>query len=113
MVFPLLIDHANTILSLATLAYEEIQMVVKIPTVYWWYKSISHAAKLTAGYYNPDNHDGYSILFKVMNSAWDEGLCLAGQNGYPCYDREVFMRLLETAKPSNDPDVMQLILLSC
>ncbi|XP_023750187.1 beta-amylase 8 isoform X1 [Lactuca sativa] len=133
-----LIDHANTILSLATLAFEEIQILVKIPAVYWWYRSKSHAAELTAGYYNPDNHDGYSRLFKVLkkhsvavkfvcpgsnlnlsskenhdpegltwqvlNSAWEEGLCVAGENVFPCFDREVLMRLLETAKPSNDPD---------
>ncbi|KAL4570425.1 hypothetical protein LXL04_026077 [Taraxacum kok-saghyz] len=136
-----LIDHANTVLSLATLAFEEIQIVVKvIPAVYWWYKSRSHAAELTAGYYNAENCDGYSRLFKVLkkhavavkfvcpgpnvfskenhdafadpegliwqlvNSAWDEGLCVAGQNAFPCFDREMFMRLLETAKPSNDPD---------
>ncbi|KAI3727996.1 hypothetical protein L6452_16621 [Arctium lappa] len=135
-----LIDHANTILSLASLAFEEIQIGVKIPAVYWWYKSRSHAAELTAGYYNPANQDGYSALFKVLkkysvavkficselqissdgndealadpegltwqvlNSAWDQGLSLTGQNAFPCYDKEVFMRLVETAKPSNDPD---------
>nr|KAJ0226141.1 hypothetical protein LSAT_V11C100048670 [Lactuca sativa] len=133
-----LIDHANTILSLATLGFEKIQILVKIPAVYWWYRSKSHASKLTGGYYNPDNHDGYSRLFKVLkkhsvvvkfvcpgsnlnlsskenhdpegltwqvlNSAWEEGLCVAGENAFPCFDREVLMRLLETAKPSNDPD---------
>ncbi|KAJ9549694.1 hypothetical protein OSB04_022237 [Centaurea solstitialis] len=135
-----LVDHANTVLSLASLAFEDIQMVVKIPAVYWWYKSRSHAAELTAGYYNPANQDGYSALFEVLkkysvvvkficsemqissdgndealadpegltwqvlNSAWDQGLSVSGQNAFPCYDKEVFMRLVETAKPSNDPD---------
>ncbi|XP_071692805.1 beta-amylase 8 [Rutidosis leptorrhynchoides] len=134
-----LIDHANTVLSLANLAFEEIQISVKIPGVYWWYKSTSHAAELTAGYYNPANQDGYSALFQffkkysvvvkfvcsgvhlydrnyesladpkgltwqVLNSAWDVGLTVAGQNASPCYDKEVFMRLVETAKPSDDPD---------
>ncbi|MFS8030266.1 putative beta-amylase transcription factor BES/BZR family [Helianthus anomalus] len=135
-----LIDHADVILSLATLAFEEIPMVVKIPSVYWWYKSTSHAAELTAGYYNSANQDGYSALFEVLkkysvivkficeglhlssdgnhdaladpkgltwqvlNSAWDKGLTLAGQNALMYYDNEVFMRLAETAKPINDPD---------
>ncbi|KAI3713690.1 hypothetical protein L1987_72276 [Smallanthus sonchifolius] len=135
-----LINHANIILSLATLAFEEIQIVVKIPSVYWWYKSTSHAAELTAGYYNPANHDGYSALFEilekysvtvkficsglhlssdgyqealadpkgltfqVLSSAWDKGLTLAGQNSLLYHDKEVFMRLVETAKPNNDPD---------
>lgn len=61
-----LIDHASIVLSLATLAFEEIQLVVKIPSVYWWYKSTSHAAELTAGYHNPANQDGYSALFEVF-----------------------------------------------
>ncbi|KAJ0634468.1 putative beta-amylase [Helianthus annuus] len=135
-----LIDHADVILSLATLAFEEIPIVVKIPSVYWWYKSTSHAAELTAGYYNSANQDGYSALFEilkkysvivkficeglhlssdgnhdaladpkgltwqVLNSAWDKGLTLAGQNALIYYDKEVFMRLAETAKPINDPD---------
>ncbi|KAI7726963.1 hypothetical protein M8C21_011388, partial [Ambrosia artemisiifolia] len=135
-----LINHADVILSLATLAFEEIQIVVKIPSVYWWYKSTSHAAELTAGYYNSANQDGYSAIFEVLkkhlvtvkfvcsglhlfsdgnqdaladpkgltwqvlNSAWDTGLTLAGQNALIYYDKEVFMRLVETAKPINDPD---------
>lgn len=45
----------------------------------------------------------YDFL-QVLNSAWEEGLCVAGENVFPCFDREVLMRLLETAKPSNDPD---------
>lgn len=39
-----------------------------------------------------------------MNSAWDEGLTVGGQIAFPCYDKEVFMRLVENAKPSDDPD---------
>lgn len=39
---------------------------LQIPAVYWWYKSASHAAELTAGYYNPTNQDGYSPLFEVL-----------------------------------------------
>ncbi|PIN14440.1 Beta-amylase [Handroanthus impetiginosus] len=135
-----LIDHADKVLTLVSLAFEEIPIVVKIPAVYWWYKTTSHAAELTAGYYNPSNQDGYSRLFEVLkkhgvtmkfvipglqasyqeidealsdpeglswqvlNSAWDRGISVAGQNSQPCYDREGFMRLVETARPRNDPD---------
>ncbi|KAL7159690.1 hypothetical protein ABFS83_01G045000 [Erythranthe nasuta] len=136
----ILIDHADNVLSLASLAFEETQILVKIPSVYWWYKTTSHAAELTAGYYNPSNQDGYSRLFEVLkkhqvtmkfvisglhapyqeidgafsdpeglnwqvlNSAWDQGLSVAGQNLQPCYDREGLVRLVETAKPRNHPD---------
>lgn len=135
-----LIDHADNVLSLASLAFEDTRIVVKIPAVYWWYKTTSHAAELTAGYYNPTNQDGYSPVFEVLkkhsvtmkfvcsglqvpcqeidealadpeglnwqvlNSAWDRGLSIAGQNAVPCYDRAGFMRIVETSKPRNDPD---------
>ncbi|CAA2984505.1 beta-amylase 8 [Olea europaea subsp. europaea] len=135
-----LIDHADNVLSLANLAFEDTQIVVKIPAVYWWYKTSSHAAELTAGYYNPTNQDGYSPVFEVLkkhsvtvkfvvpglqvsyheiddslsdpeglswqvlNSAWERGLTVAGQNAQSCYDRDGFTRLVEIAKPRNNPD---------
>ncbi|XP_057478971.1 beta-amylase 8-like [Actinidia eriantha] len=135
-----LIDHADNVLYLASLAFEDTRLVVKIPAVYWWYKTTSHAAELTAGYYNPTNQDGYAPVFEILkkhtvtmkfvwsglqvpcqetdealadpeglswqllNSAWDRGLTVAGQNADPCYDREGYMRIVETAKPRNDPD---------
>ncbi|KAK1262001.1 Beta-amylase 8 [Acorus gramineus] len=135
-----LIDHADHVLSLANLAFEETRIIVKIPAVYWWYRTASHAAELTAGFYNPTNQDGYSRIFNMLknhsatlkfvfsehpssapesdeafadlegliwqflNSAWDHGLTVAGQNSLPCYDRESYARILETAKPRNDPD---------
>ncbi|XP_022736893.1 beta-amylase 8 isoform X1 [Durio zibethinus] len=135
-----LTDHADNVLSLASLAFEESKIIVKIPAVYWWYKASSHAAELTAGYYNPTNQDGYSPVFEVLkkhsvtmkfmcsglqvcsyesdeafadpeglswqviNSAWDRGLAVAGENTLSCYDREGCLRIIETAKPRNDPD---------
>ncbi|KAH7668876.1 Beta-amylase protein [Dioscorea alata] len=134
-----LIDHADQVLSLANLAFEGTQLVIKIPSIYWWYKTTSHAAELTAGFYNPTNQDGYSPIFdmlkkhsvtlkfvcpgtqssaqehetfadseglgwQVLNSAWDRDLTVCGQNSLPCYDREMFVRILDTAKPKNNPD---------
>uniref|UniRef100_A0A2P2L3B3 Beta-amylase n=1 Tax=Rhizophora mucronata TaxID=61149 RepID=A0A2P2L3B3_RHIMU len=135
-----LIDHADNVLSLASLAFEDTKIVVKIPAVYWWYKTTSHAAELTAGYYNPTNQDGYASVFEalkkysviikfvcsglqisghdsddiladpeglswqVLNSAWDRGLGVAGVNMLSCYDREWCLRIVEMAKPRNDPD---------
>lgn len=135
-----LTDHADNVLSLASLAFEDTQITVKIPAVYWWYKTSSHAAELTAGYYNPTNQDGYSPVFdilkkhsvtlkflssglhisaqendepladsdalswQVLNSAWDHGLSVAGENVLPCYDRDGYARILETAKPRSNPD---------
>ncbi|KAL0920691.1 hypothetical protein M5K25_009851 [Dendrobium thyrsiflorum] len=137
----ILIDHADQVLSLASLAFEGTQLVVKIPAIYWWYRTSSHAAELTAGYYNPTNQDGYSPVFdllkkhfvtikfilvsqtpgslnetdeawsdpegqswQVLNSAWDRRLIVAGQGNFQCHDRDACIRVLETAKPRNDPD---------
>ena len=44
------------------------------------------------------------LFFQVLNSAWDRGLTVAGENAVPCYDREGYMRIAEIAKPRNDPD---------
>ncbi|CAA0812021.1 Beta-amylase 8 [Striga hermonthica] len=139
-----LIDHADNVLSLASLAFEGMQIVVKIPTVYWWYKTRSHAAELTAGYYNPSNRDGYSVLFEVLkkhdvtvkfmipelkpsyepmddplsdpqglswqviNSAWEKGLSVAGENAEACYEKEGFTRLVKTSRPRKHPDCRHL-----
>ncbi|KAL0827115.1 hypothetical protein Bca101_050792 [Brassica carinata] len=62
----LLIGHADNVLSLANLAFEETKIIVKIPAIYWSYKTASHAAELTAGYYNPSNRDGYSPVFETL-----------------------------------------------
>ncbi|XP_023543491.1 beta-amylase 8-like isoform X2 [Cucurbita pepo subsp. pepo] len=136
----MLIYHVDNVLSLASLVFEETKFIVKIPAVYWWYKTSSHAAELTAGFYNPSNQDGYSpvldvlkkhsvivklvcsgmpvtgqevddaladpesLSWQILNSAWDRGLAVAGENSLSCYDREGHMRIIDMAKPRNDPD---------
>lgn len=42
---------------------------VKLAGVHWWHKSRSHAAELTAGYYNTRHRNGYDPLLKVCNSS--------------------------------------------
>ncbi|CAL5060509.1 unnamed protein product [Urochloa decumbens] len=61
-----LIDHVDQVLSLATLAFDGAEIVVKVPSIYWWYRTASHAAELTAGFYNPTNRDGYSPVLKML-----------------------------------------------
>jgi len=39
-----------------------------------------------------------------LNSAWDRGLTVAGENALSCYEREGYMRIVEMAKPRSDPD---------
>ncbi|KXZ55155.1 hypothetical protein GPECTOR_3g303 [Gonium pectorale] len=37
-------------------------LALKIAGIHWWYRSRSHAAELTAGYYNVDGRDGYAAI---------------------------------------------------
>ena len=39
-----------------------------------------------------------------MNAAWDAEIPVASENALPCYDRQGYNKILEHAKPRNDPD---------
>jgi len=39
-----------------------------------------------------------------MNAAWDHGLSLCIESALPCQNGEMYSRILDTAKPRNDPD---------
>lgn len=34
--------------------------------IHWWYKTASHAAELTAGFYNPANRNGYGSVAAML-----------------------------------------------
>ncbi|XP_020218686.1 beta-amylase 7 isoform X3 [Cajanus cajan] len=137
-----LVDHGNRVLSLAKLAFEGSCIAAKLSGIYWWYKTASHAAELTAGYYNPCNRDGYAaimtmlkkngvslnipcvelhsgnqhegfpetfadpegLVWQVLNAGWDVDLPVTSQNAFPCLNRVSYNKLLDNAKPMNDPD---------
>lgn len=42
-----------------------VSLTLKIPGIHWWYRSRSHAAELTAGYYNAEGHDGYHKIVEL------------------------------------------------
>ncbi|XP_026379712.1 beta-amylase 2, chloroplastic-like isoform X2 [Papaver somniferum] len=143
----ILIEHADRVLSLAKLAFEGTSIAVKLSGVHWWYKTASHAAELTAGFYNSCNRDGYSaiaamlkkheaalnftcvelrtldqaedfpealadpegLVWQVLNAAWDASIPVASENALVCYDREGYNKILENAKPLNDPDGRHLV----
>ncbi|XP_044493045.1 beta-amylase 2, chloroplastic isoform X2 [Mangifera indica] len=137
-----LVDHGGRVLALANLAFEGTNIAAKLSGIHWWYKTASHAAELTAGFYNPSNRDGYApiaamlkkhgvalnftcvelrtldqhegfpealadpegLVWQVLNAAWDVSILVASENALPCYDREGYNKILENAKPRNDPD---------
>ncbi|XP_056699383.1 inactive beta-amylase 4, chloroplastic isoform X2 [Spinacia oleracea] len=69
-----LIHHADAILGKAADMLKKYQkddatsvlLVAKIGAIYWWYQTLSHAAELTAGYYNTAQRDGYDPLALVL-----------------------------------------------
>ena len=42
-----------------------VEVSLKIAGVHWWYNSRSHAAEMTAGYYNTEVHDGYAGILEM------------------------------------------------
>ncbi len=42
-----------------------VEVSLKIAGVHWWYNSRSHAAEMTAGYYNTELHDGYAGILEM------------------------------------------------
>ncbi|KAK8965182.1 hypothetical protein KSP40_PGU007302 [Platanthera guangdongensis] len=141
-----LVEHGDRVLSLAKLAFEGTRIAAKISGIHWWYKTASHAAELTGGFYNPCNRDGYApiaamlkkhdaalnftcvelrtpvqneefpealadpegLAWQVLNAAWDVCIPVASENALPCFDREGYNKILENAKPLNDPDKRHL-----
>ncbi|XP_031392233.1 beta-amylase 7 isoform X3 [Punica granatum] len=140
----MMIDHGDRILSMAKLAFEGTCIAAKLSGIHWWYRTASHAAELTTGYYNPSNKDGYAAIaamlkkhgaamnfpclhspspdqpeefqltealadpngltWQVMNAAWDVCLPMVSENSIPCFDWASYSRLLNRAKPLNDPE---------
>lgn len=41
-------------------------MAIKVAGIHWWYKSRSHAAEMTAGYYNFLARDGYKPIAQML-----------------------------------------------
>ena len=41
-------------------------MAIKVAGIHWWYKSRSHAAEMTAGYYNYLGRDGYLPIARML-----------------------------------------------
>ncbi|XP_058083901.1 beta-amylase 2, chloroplastic-like isoform X2 [Magnolia sinica] len=48
--------------------------------------------------------DPEGLVWQVLNAAWDVGIPVASENALPCHDRDGYNKILENAKPMNDPD---------
>nr|QBQ34101.1 beta-amylase [Hordeum vulgare]QGJ04017.1 beta-amylase, a-1,4-glucan maltohydrolase [Hordeum vulgare subsp. vulgare] len=63
-----LIKHGDRILDEANKVFlgYKVQLAIKISGIHWWYKVPSHAAELTAGYYNLHDRDGYRTIARML-----------------------------------------------
>lgn len=63
-----LLLHGDQILDEANKVFLgcELKLAAKVSGIHWWYKSDSHAAELTAGYYNLKSRDGYRPIARML-----------------------------------------------
>ncbi|KAL3509637.1 hypothetical protein ACH5RR_029038 [Cinchona calisaya] len=64
-----LIEHGDQILHEANKVFigSKTRLAAKVSGIHWWYKDKTHAAELTAGYYNLDDRDGYRPLARMLS----------------------------------------------
>lgn len=65
-----LIEHGDIILAAAQGIFQGTgaKLSGKIAGIHWHYRTRSHAAELTAGYYNTRHHDGYLPLAQMLGN---------------------------------------------
>ncbi|KAK7335554.1 hypothetical protein VNO80_27460 [Phaseolus coccineus] len=64
-----LLTHGDDILDEANNVFLgcKVKLAVKVAGIHWWYKTESHAAELTAGYYNLHHRDGYRPIARMLS----------------------------------------------
>ncbi|KAL7718947.1 Beta-amylase [Entamoeba marina] len=65
-----LLTHAQNILSEARSVFgSKMPLAAKVSGIHWWYDDYSHAAELTAGYYNTNGRDAYADIAKAFKKS--------------------------------------------
>lgn len=85
-----LLLHGDQILDEANKAFLgcKVKLSAKVAGIHWWYKDASHAAELTAGFYNLDNRDGYRPIARMLSRHYGtfNFTCLEMRNSeHPAY----------------------------
>ncbi|XP_062209843.1 beta-amylase 2, chloroplastic [Phragmites australis] len=66
----MLLEHGERILSAASAVFTGtpgVKISVKVAGIHWHYGTRSHAAELTAGYYNTRHNDGYLPIARMLS----------------------------------------------
>uniref|UniRef100_A0A7S2NZC0 Beta-amylase n=1 Tax=Zooxanthella nutricula TaxID=1333877 RepID=A0A7S2NZC0_9DINO len=61
-----LIRHANDVLGEARSVFPGLRLAAKVAGIHWWYDNPSHAAELTAGYYNTNMNNAYLPIAETL-----------------------------------------------
>lgn len=64
-----LLSHGDQILDEANKVFLgcKVKLATKVSGIHWWYKDDSHAAELTAGFYNLMDRDGYRPIARMIS----------------------------------------------
>ncbi|KAM7498255.1 hypothetical protein LguiA_022669 [Lonicera macranthoides] len=64
-----LLIHGDEILDEANKAFLgcKVKLAAKVSGIHWWYKDDTHAAELTAGFYNLNDRDGYRPIARMLS----------------------------------------------
>ncbi|KAF3646729.1 Beta-amylase [Capsicum annuum] len=92
-----LLLHGDQILDEANKVF----LGCKVAGIHWWYKDASHAAELTAGYYNLDNRDGYRPIARMLSRHYGtfNFTCLEMRNSeHPAYAKSGPQELVQQVR---------------
>lgn len=88
-----LLDHGKNVLSLAKKIFGSRNVVIgaKVSGIHWWYSDNSHAAEVTAGYYNTNNYDAYAVIANAIKdyATTFDFTCMEMLDGSSCGSRPV------------------------
>ncbi|KAE9600696.1 hypothetical protein Lal_00045888 [Lupinus albus] len=64
-----LLIHGDQVMDLANQVFLgcKVKLAAKVAGIHWWYNAQSHAAELTAGYYNLYGRDGYRPIASMLS----------------------------------------------
>ncbi|KAF7124139.1 hypothetical protein RHSIM_Rhsim12G0031300 [Rhododendron simsii] len=71
----------------------------RLPGIHWLYQTASHAAELTAGFYNTSNHDGYT---RIATMLMEHGAAL----NFTCVELRTRVQNEESPEALADPEAL-------
>eukprot|EP00295_Goniomonas_pacifica_P040137 CAMPEP_0175994744 /NCGR_PEP_ID=MMETSP0108-20121206/54757_1 /TAXON_ID=195067 ORGANISM="Goniomonas pacifica, Strain CCMP1869" /NCGR_SAMPLE_ID=MMETSP0108 /ASSEMBLY_ACC=CAM_ASM_000204 /LENGTH=452 /DNA_ID=CAMNT_0017326811 /DNA_START=1 /DNA_END=1359 /DNA_ORIENTATION=+ len=107
-----LLQHGDDVLKAMAVVFKGsgVRLMGKVAGIHWWYKASSHAAELTAGYYNTNQNDAYAdlaSLFHKYGAAFDftcmEMLDASQPSDCDCGPQELVAQTKQAAINANVP----------